>query len=41
MKNFKELDKRDVNIVENSILEEWKKQDILNLTIKKEPKPSL
>lgn len=34
MKNFKELDKRDVNIVENSILEEWKKQDILNLTIK-------
>lgn len=34
MKNFKELDKRDVNIVENSILEDWKKQDILNLTIK-------
>ena len=27
---FKELDKRKVNEVENSILEEWKKQDILN-----------
>ena len=34
MKNFKELDKRDVHEVENDILEEWKKQDILNLTIK-------
>ena len=30
---FKELDKRRVNEVENSILEEWKKQDILNKTI--------
>ncbi len=30
---FKELDKRKVNEVENSILEEWKKQDILNRTI--------
>lgn len=33
MKNFKELDKRSVHEVENSILEEWKKQDILNKTI--------
>ena len=33
MKNFKELDKRSVNEVEMSILEEWKKQDILNRTI--------
>ena len=30
---FKELDKRAVNEVEKSILEEWKKQDILNKTI--------
>ena len=30
---FKELDKRTVNEVEKSILEEWKKQDILNKTI--------
>ena len=30
---FKELDKREVNLVEKSILEEWKKQDILNKTI--------
>ena len=30
---FKELDKREVNLVEQSILEEWKKQDILNKTI--------
>ena len=30
---FKELDKRAVNEVEKSILEEWKKQDILNRTI--------
>ena len=30
---FKELDKRKVNLVETSILEEWKKQDILNKTI--------
>ena len=30
---FKELDKREVNLVESSILEEWKKQDILNKTI--------
>ena len=30
---FKELDKREVNLVETSILEEWKKQDILNKTI--------
>lgn len=33
MKNFKELDKRSVHEVESSILEEWKKQDILNMTI--------
>lgn len=33
MKNFKELDKRSVHEVESSILEEWKKQDILNKTI--------
>lgn len=33
MKNFKELDKRNVNEVENTMLEEWKKQDILNKTI--------
>lgn len=32
MKNFKELDKRSVHEVENSILEEWKKQDILTKT---------
>ena len=30
---FKPLDKRSVNEVEKSILEEWKKQDILNRTI--------
>ncbi len=34
MKNFKELDKRSVHEVETSILNEWKKQDILNKTIK-------
>ena len=33
MKNFKELDKRNVHDVETSILEEWKKIDILNKTI--------
>lgn len=33
MKNFEELDKRSVNEVETSILENWKKQDILNKTI--------
>ena len=33
MKNFKELDKRSVHEVETSILEGWKKQDILNKTI--------
>ena len=33
MKNFKELDKRDVHEVENDILATWKKQDILNKTI--------
>ena len=33
MKDFKELDKRCVHEVEMSILEEWKKQDILNKTI--------
>ena len=33
MKDFKELDKRAVNVVEQSILDEWKKQDILNRTI--------
>ena len=33
MKNFKELDKRTPFEVEQSILEEWKKQDILNKTI--------
>ncbi len=33
MKNFKELDKRSVHEVESSILEEWKKQNILNKTI--------
>jgi len=33
MKDFKELDKRSVNEVELSILEKWKKQDILNKTI--------
>ena len=33
MKNFKELDKRPVHEVEASILESWKKQDILNKTI--------
>ena len=33
MKDFKELDKRAVNVVEKSILDEWKKQDILNRTI--------
>ena len=31
---FEELDKRKVNDVENSILENWKKTDILNKTIK-------
>ena len=33
MKDFKELDKRTVHEVETSILDEWKKQDILNKTI--------
>ena len=33
MKNFKELDKRDVHEVETHILATWKKQDILNKTI--------
>ncbi len=33
MKNFKELDKRDVHEVEADILATWKKQDILNKTI--------
>ena len=33
MKGFKELDKRSTLEVEQSILEEWKKQDILNKTI--------
>ena len=33
MKNFKELDKRSVHEVETNILNEWKKQDILNKTI--------
>jgi len=33
MKDFKELDKRSVSEVELSILENWKKQDILNKTI--------
>lgn len=33
MKNFKELDKRDVHEVENDILATWKEQDILNKTI--------
>jgi isoleucyl-tRNA synthetase len=33
MKGFKELDKRKTFEVEQSILEEWKKQDILNKTI--------
>ena len=30
MKNFKELDKRKVEEVEESILQGWKKEDILN-----------
>ena len=34
MKNFKELDKRKSSEVEKSILENWKKQNILDLTIK-------
>lgn len=38
MKNFKELDKRSVNEVESSILNEWKKQDILNRTIENHSK---
>ena len=33
MKDFKELDKRTIHEVETSILNEWKKQDILNKTI--------
>ena len=33
MKNFQELDKRSVNEVEATILEKWKKEDILNKTI--------
>ena len=33
MKNFEELDKRKVHEVEASILEKWKKEDILNKTI--------
>ena len=34
MKNFKELDKRQVHEVESDILSTWQKQDILNETIK-------
>ena len=33
MKNFKELDKRQVFEVESDILKTWQKQDILNMTI--------
>ncbi|MBO5475285.1 MAG: isoleucine--tRNA ligase [Bacilli bacterium] len=33
MNNFKELDKRSVHEVESSILEDWKKMDLLNKTI--------
>ena len=33
MKDFKELDKKSVSEVELGILENWKKQDILNKTI--------
>ena len=33
MKDFKELDKRNVHDVEKDILEEWKRIDILNKTI--------
>ena len=33
MKNFKELDKRNINEVENDILNKWKKEDILTKTI--------
>lgn len=33
MKNFKELDKRNINEIEIDILNEWKKQGILNKTI--------
>ena len=33
MKNFKELDKRDVHSVETSILESWKEMDVLNKSI--------
>jgi isoleucyl-tRNA synthetase len=33
MEKFKELDKRDASLVEASILENWKKEDILNKTI--------
>lgn len=38
MKNFKELDKKSVNEVESSILDTWKKQDILNRTIENRSK---
>ena len=34
MKKFESLDKRENHEVENTILENWKKQDILNKTIK-------
>ena len=34
MKNFKELDRRSVHEVESSILDEWKKMNILDMTIK-------
>ena len=33
MRKFKELDKKDVHVVESSILKKWKKKDILNLSI--------
>ncbi len=33
MKNFEELEKKDSFLVEQEILEEWKKEDILNKTI--------
>ena len=33
MKNFEELDKREVNLIEEDILKRWQKEDILNETI--------
>ena len=38
MKNFKELDKRNVHEVESSLSQKWQEMDILNLSIENRAK---